>query len=190
MIYLNIRASRFELNRAKWSKAVEAHIEEVFYGAAYAFINAAGERIPVLTGTAKGALKAKVQSFKGTVTPMSTYIGATVIICPKEKRTGRGPDKGAKRSRYIFERQRDGKNFTFKFKTNVLHLILRDTNIFKVGPTSQKPTPWYAIRAGTEAFQIYLKDNIVRGIPTLESYLTTYRTTVEQQRIVRKVTHA
>lgn len=188
MILLNIRTSRYEFDQANWSKDMRSHIEKIYYEAATQFTIYTAPEIPVDAGTARGTLRARVKTFHGTITPMDRYINADVDIEPyiKRNKTGWGPDKGAKRSLYIFERQRDGKNFSFKFKTNIEHFIYRDTNVVTTDKNPQKPTPWYAILAGRRAFEKYLSDNLMINMPSIKKYLTTIRTDCLGDRIKEK----
>lgn len=159
------RLSFPKLDVTKYTEALEEAIETQIRQAAREWLRAVIPKVPVWTGTARGSLQ-----------PLGRFLRVAIPISPVARRKGMGPEVGASKGTFKFQRR--GRRFVFTASSTVDHFI---QNNFYQAPTPpfhlKEPTPWKAFEAGDEAFIRYIKANLVKRIPKLKEFIK-YKTLV------------
>ncbi len=168
---------RLKLDSSRFLKEHERRANQVVREAAREFVLAAYMSVPVWTGMARGAFKySQGRSGPSSGIFLSVYLKVLIPIGPTRTHDGgplairanKSPQDGGAQSRYTFS----GSNgqFRFTFNTSISHFQFNDIT---PGKPPSFTRPWGAFKAGSEAFNRYLKVNAKSTIPKLSSFLTT-----------------
>jgi len=165
MLKFRGRISFPKLDAAKYTQALEDAVETQMRQAAREWLRAVVPKVPVWAGTSRGSLQ-----------PLGRFLRVAIPINPLVQRKGAGPNVGASKSSFKFERI--GRRFIFSVSTGVDHFI---QNNFYEAPNPpfhlKEPTPWKAFEAGEEAYLKYIKENLTKKIPKIKNFIR-YKTIV------------
>ena len=179
MAYIKLIKVKVKFRYKDYSRALVKSIEQLMYNAGGVFADTVANRsimspgvsgIPVKTGMAKGAMRAKVRKFSGGYGSVKSILGIEIPIRPIEKRRGKNPREGARLTSYTFSRSPKGRRYSFGFETNVYHWILNAFNAMGY-KNPQKKTPWYVFKDGEMAFKEYIINNIDKVSPKINDFI-------------------
>lgn len=150
------------LNPQRYTKTLDGIMDVQLRQAARLWLRAVILKVPVWTGTSMGSLK-----------PLGAFLRVAIPISPVAKRSGMGPEVGASKSTFTFGKQ--GTKYIFEFNEGVLHYTINE--FFNVSPPIhlKTPGPYDSFKAGNEAFQAYIANELPKRLPRIEEVLTTQR---------------
>lgn len=150
-------------------QAFDVQLQEAIRRAANSFLIETEKRVPVLTGQAKGTLKADVILPGNIVKPYEMYFSHRVTINPREYRRNKNEFTGADRAKYVVYKRRTSYRFSWESD-------LRDRSGFDYFEQDDnfsvprvKSSPWGAAEAGMRAFNTRLQEELAK-LEIVESY--------------------
>ena len=158
---------KLELDLGKASKTFKQALQVQVRQATREFVRAVIIEVPVYTGMARGSLK-----------PIARIVNVAVPISPIAKgRNDKNIAKGESHGHVEFVDK--GLEQGVLISITLAHYL---TNEFLTGQPDQKqlihPTPWKSFEAGKRAYKRYLRENLVKRMPRIASFLTKTRITI------------
>lgn len=143
---------------AKATEVLEAQVELAVSAALKEMIS----RVPVYTGTSRGALRV-----------IGTITGDAIPISPVANRVGQGPSFGeAQSSASVVETSQ--LRVRFAFSTDVKQFIISEFYPEK-NANSKNAGPWGALAAARRTFKEYMRANLKKHLPKLELFVLRTR---------------
>lgn len=140
--------SYLEINVDRFNKTMEEEVNIQLRQAVRAWLTVLVEEgaIPVWTGTAKGVF-----------IPLGKLLRVAVPIRPIKSKPGFGPEVGAKRSSFAFNRV--GNKYTFEFLHDVGYLAANEEANLRPPIKLRHPGPYNAFKRAGEAYDKYVDEN-------------------------------
>lgn len=160
MIRMKSKLTTFSIDPGRFTKTLDEAIQVQQRQAARAWLRAIIEKVPVWTGMSRGSFK-----------PLGAYLRVAVPISPVARRSGMGPSAGASKSQFSFTRT--GNVWTFAFTEEVAHLLINDAFNVSAYIHLRTPGPYNAFKAGSDAYQQYIDENLLKRLPNLNDSIKT-----------------
>jgi hypothetical protein len=158
MLKTNLKLVYLKLDKGEFTKSVLEAVDTQNRQAARAWLKAVLIIVPTYTGMARGSLK-----------PLGQFLRVAIPINPVAHRRGHSIATGEAKGSFQFSQ---GKPLaTFSFRTDVAHFLIN--NYYDVSDIIHliEPVPWQAFKAGADAYDNYIKENLKKKIPKISSFL-------------------
>lgn len=173
------RFTYIDFDPKTYKKSFDEAMEVQMRQAARAWLRAMlTAELPVVrrgTGSSKGIPPVWTGTARGTLIPLGRFLRVAIPISPKVRRPGRGPDVGAGKGKYNFDKSYD--RYYFRFSTQLAWYTINEFNASDLPLTHQ--TPWKGFEIGQKAFQDYCNTEMAKKLPKIRDSVK-YKTRVIQ----------
>jgi hypothetical protein len=148
--------NKLSIDPGRFTKTLDKTMEVQLRQAARAWLRAVVLKVPVWTGTARGTLR-----------PLGQFLRVSIPISPVKRKRGFGPDIGAQRSAFSFNKT--ATTYSFEFDQQLAYYAVND--FYHVNLPLINPTPWGSFRAGEAAFNKYVQTVLPERLPRVEDLI-------------------
>lgn len=152
---------KMDVETERYVRAAQPILDEQVRDATKAALEKMIPRVPVYTGTSRGALQS-----------IGNVVGEAVPIEPIAVRKGEGPAAGESQSSTSIEATSPLRT-RFAFSTDVKQFLIGE--FYSDKSALKNPSPWGSIEAAREEFRAYLRSHLKQALPGIKSFVVRTR---------------